>query len=60
MNPFLAIGSPTIATPPRSIVNPVISNGSALRMVPEMIRTTPEITTMTTMTTTNFSTPQKS
>jgi len=32
----LVIGFPTIVTPPRSIVNLVISNGSALRMVPEM------------------------
>jgi len=56
MNLFLVIGSPTIVTPLQSITNPVISNGSALRMVPEMIRTTPEMTT----TTTNSSTPWKS
>jgi len=36
-------------------MNPVASNGLALRMVPEMIWTTPEMTT-----TTNFSTPKKS
>jgi len=61
MNPFLVIGSPTIATPLWSITNPVVSNGSALRMVPEMTWTTPEMTTTTTtMTTMNFLTPQKS
>ena len=59
MNPFLVIGFPTIATPLRNVANLVVSNGSALRTAPEMIRTTPEMTTMT-MTTTNFSTPRKS
>ena len=53
MNLFLVIGFPTIVTPPWSVANPVVSNGSALRMVPEM-------TTTTTMMTMNFSTPQKS
>jgi len=60
MNLFLVIGFPTITTPLQSVVNPVVSNGSALRMAPEMIWTTPEMTTTTTMTMTNFSTPQKS
>jgi len=60
MNLFLVISFPTIATPLWSIANLVVSNGSALRMVLEMIRTTPEITTTTTMTTSNFSTPWKS
>jgi len=60
MNLFLVISFPTITTPLRSIANLVVSNGSALRMVLEMIRMTPEITTTTTMTTTNFSTPWKS
>jgi len=59
MNPFLVIGFPTIATPLRNVANPVVSNGSALRTVPEMIQTTLEMTT-TTMTTMNFSTPRKS
>jgi len=59
MNLSLVIGFPIIATPPQSIVNPVVSNGSALRMAPEMIRTTPEMTTTTTMTTTNFLMPRK-
>jgi len=56
----LVIVSPTIVTPLRNVANPVISNGSALRMVPEMIRTTPETITTTTTTTMNFSTPWKS
>ena len=60
MNPFLVIGSPTIAAPLRSVTTPVVSNGSALRMVPEMTRTTLEMTTTTTITTMNFSTPWKS
>jgi len=53
MNLFLVISSPTVA-------NPVISNGSALRAVPEMIWTTLEMTTTTMTTMTNFLMPQKS
>jgi len=53
MNLFLVIGSPTVATPLQSIANLVVSNGSALRTVPEMTTTT-----MTTMM--NFLMPQKS
>jgi len=54
MNLFLVISFLTVA-------NPVISNGSALRMVPEMIQMTPEMTTTTiTMMMTNFLMPQKS
>jgi len=60
MNLFLVIDSPTIATPLWSIAKPVVSNGLALRTVPEMIWTTPEMTTMTMTMTTNFSTPWKS
>jgi len=37
MNLFLVIVSLAITTPLQNVVNPVISNGSALRMVPEMI-----------------------
>ena len=59
MNLFLVIGFPIIATPPWSVANLVVSNGSALRMVLEMIWMTPEMTTTTTMTTTNFSMPRK-
>jgi len=59
MNPFLVISFPTIATPLRNVANLVVSNGLALRTVPEMIQMTPEMTT-TTMTTTNFSMPWKS
>jgi len=54
MNLFLVISFLTVA-------NPVISNGSALRMVLEMIQMTPEMTTTTiTMMMTNFLMPQKS
>jgi len=60
MNPFLVIGFPTITTPLWSVTNPVVSNGSALRMVPEMTRTTLEMTTTTTITTMNFLMPRKS
>ena len=60
MNLSLVIGFPIIATPPQSVANPVVFNGSALRMVPEMIQTTPEMTITTTMMTSNFSMPQKS
>jgi len=56
----LVIVSPTVATPLWNVTNPVVSNGSALRMVPEMIRTTPETITTTTTTTMNFSTLRKS
>jgi len=62
MNLFLVIVSLTVATPLWNVANPVVSNGLALRMVPEMIRTTLEMTTTTTtmtMTTTS-STPRMS
>jgi len=49
MNLFLVIVSLTIATPLRNVVNPVVSNGSALRKVLEMIQMTLEMTTTTTM-----------
>jgi len=61
MNLFLVIGFPTVMTPLWSIMNPVDSNGLALRMVLEMIQITPEMTTTTTTTTTtNFLMPWKS
>jgi len=60
MSPPLVIVSPTVATPLWNVANPVVSNGSALRMVPEMIRTTLETITTTTTTMMNFSTLRKS
>ena len=60
MNLFLVIVSLTVATPLQNVVNPVVSNGSALRKVPEMIRMTLEMTTTTTMLTMTSSMPRMS